>query len=304
MKWTCILAALLILSAAIPGGLRVQGVHEGYAQAYAAGENSTRTPIRHVVNIFLENHSFDNMFEIFPENRFTGNATLSSQLSRPLNLLNNTSILSMLHQVPYGCFTTPDPYEGYVQYHIDWAHGKMDGFLQGSGPQSLTYYTADQMAPEWDFAEEYAIADNYFAPQISESMPNHLYYIAGFSPVINDYGPPPPYVPFSETIFGELQHYGISWGGFYIMNASMPFPELAIVQGLAEHRQNIQSWAQFVQEARNGDLPAVSYLYSQGSFDDQGPPDNVLNGELFLLYVVDLLERSPRVEQHCHIHNL
>ena len=67
------------------------------------------------------------------------------------------------------------------------------------------------MAPEWDFAEQYGVADNYYAPQISESSPNPLYYLAGYSPVFNDYGPP-PYVPISQSIFGELSAYNVSCG--------------------------------------------------------------------------------------------
>lgn len=260
--------------------------------AQAASQSSgTRTPIKHVINIFLENHSFDNLFGIYPYDRYSTNSSLSANLSTPLNLLGNRTLLSRLNEIPAGVFTTKDPNEGYVQYHIDWNHGKMNGFLNGSGPQSLTYYTAAQMAPEWDFAEQYGIADNYYAPQISESSPNHLYYLAGYSPVFNDYGPP-PYVPISQSIFGELSAYNVSWD-FYINNTHEQFPDWEYLYGHGAYSSHLQSWNRFLNESANGTLPSVSYLFSQGTGDTQGPPDNMLNGEEWLLYVVDSIENSP-----------
>ena len=47
------------------------------------------------------------------------------------------------------------------------------------------------MALEWVLAEEYAIGDMYFASALTATMPNRLFGIAGYSPVLNDYGPLP-----------------------------------------------------------------------------------------------------------------
>ena len=276
-----LLAALLLAITLVPA------VH---GEPYSAAVG-TRTPIKHVVNIFLENHSFDNLFGTYPYDRYSRNLSLSRNLTVPLNLLGDRNALSELSAVPTGTFTTKDPNEGYVQYHIDWNNGEMNGFLNGSGSQSLTYYGASQMGPEWTFAEQYGLADNYYAPQISESSPNHLFYLAGFSPVINDYGPP-PYVPFSESIFGELSAYNISWG-FYINDTHVAFPDWKYLYGANAYSSHLQSWNQFLNETASGKLPSVSYLFSQDSANSQGPPDNILNGEEWLLYVVDSIEKSP-----------
>lgn len=256
-----------------------------------ASTSGTSTPIKHVVNIFMENHSFDNIFGIYPYNNYTTNASLSDNLSRPLNLLSNSSLLNMLTEVPSGVFTTKDPNEGYIPYHIDWNHGKMNGFLNGSGPQGLTYYSAEQMAPEWDLAQQYGLADNYYAPQISESSPNHLFYLAGFSPVMNDYGPP-PYVPISQSIFGELSAYNVSWG-FYINDTHATFPDWEYLSGHNAYSSHLQSWNSFLDQSSNGTLPSVSYVFSQETADTQGPPDNMLDGEMWLLYLINSIEKSP-----------
>ncbi|MEM4057009.1 MAG: alkaline phosphatase family protein [Thermoplasmatales archaeon] len=255
--------------------------------ALASSQCSLRTPIKHVINIFFENHTFDNLFGTYP-----GNSTTNIlNLSRPLNLLNNATLLHSLNAVPPGTFSTPDPIEGYLPYHEDWDNGLMNGFLNGSGPQSLYYYTASQVSPLWDLAEEYAIADRYFAPQIGESAPNTLYYLAGFSPVFNDYGPP-PFIPINETIFGELNYYGISWG-IYVYGDKKEFDMSQYITGLGKYENNILDWQAFNESLSSGNLPNVSYVFSQGGNGyDMGAPSNILKGELWLLYLIDEIERS------------
>ncbi|MEM3851921.1 MAG: alkaline phosphatase family protein [Methanomassiliicoccales archaeon] len=255
-------------------------------------QDSTLTPIKHVVIITMENHSFDNIFGNYP---YGGNAALSNLLpdmSMP-NDINNVSKAVKLSSAPQGTFSTPDPVEGYTAYHLDWAGGSMDGFRANSGPQSMTYFTAYQMAPEWDIAEEFAIADMYFASALTATIPNRLFQIAGYSPVINDYGLP-PYITFGETIFGELQKYGISWS-YYVENPQQPTIVLPFIYGIDAYRSHIGSWNEFIAQLSNGTLPAVSYVSPIGggaSGYSQHPSDNMLVGEEWLLYIIDQLMRS------------
>ncbi len=258
-------------------------------------EPGTRTPIKHVINIFFENHTFDNLFGVYPENSLANSTqdSIISNLTLPLNLLGNETLLHRMNAVPIGQFSTQDPIEGYLAYHQDWNHGMMNNFINGSGRQSMTYFTASQVSPLWDVAEEYALADNYFAPQISESAPNTLYYLTGFSPVINDYGPP-PFIPFNETIFGELSSYGISWG-VYVSNASSgSFDMSQYISGINNYRDNVQSWNMFLNQVRSGNLPAVSWIFAQDSDGyDMGAPSNILKGELWLIHLINSIEESP-----------
>lgn len=254
---------------------------------------STRTPIKHVVFIMMENHSFDNLFGVYPTNNVTSPTGLAAQLTKPVNLLG-IHAPTELKEVPSGVYYTPDPVEGYIAYHRDWAGGTMSGFYSNSGPQSMTYYTSAQMGVEWDLAEQYALADMYFASQLSETAPNRLYSLAGFSPVVNDYGPP-PYIPFSESIFAELNTYGVSWA-YYVDHPSDGVSTLNYFQGIAKYSSHIQSWNQFLGELENNTLPAVSWLMPiDGGAEgySQGPPSSVLQGELWLLYIVNAVEHSP-----------
>ncbi len=254
-------------------------------------DSGTRTPIKHVINIYLENHSFDNLFGIYPFDNYTANASISANLSTPLNLLSNKTARNMLTEIPTGTFYTKDPHEGYVSYHLDFNHGKLNGFLNGSGAQGLTYYSAAQEAPQWDIAEQYGLADNFYAPCLSESAPHHLYYVAGYSPIINDYGPP-PYIPYSQSIFGELSRYNISYG-VYLNNTEYRCASWNFLYGHSHYSSHLQSWNTFLNQTANGTLPSVSYFFSQGTGKSMGPPNNILNGEMLLLYVINAVERSP-----------
>jgi phospholipase C len=255
--------------------------------------DTTKTPIKHVINIFLENHTFDNFFGTYPSDIYSKNSSIIENMSISINLLQNQSLLNMLSAVPSYQFSTPDPVEGYLAYHTDWNHGEMNNFKYGSGPQSMTYYTSLQLGPLWDLAEQYGIADMFFAPQMSESAPNTLYYYSGYSPVINDYGPA-PYIPFSETIFGELNNFNISWSTF-VYNTSEPFDESAYISGLNNYLSHLQSWNTFVSELNNGTLPALNWVFSQftGGQYDMGAPENILTGELWIMYIINKIESSP-----------
>ena len=260
-----------------------------------AAQVNTKTPIKHVVEIVMENRAFDNLFGVYPNtNGFAGGNPYN--LTVPLNLLsmNNPKVLGELKAVPNGSYSTVNPIEGYLAYHGDWNHGKMNGFMNYSGPQSMRYFTAAQLAPLWVLAEQYALADNYYASVLSETSPNRLYNIAGYSPVINDYGPP-PYIPFNDTIFGELQSHSVSWS-YYDYNSSMGSPTLNFINGISAYSSHVSSWSSFYSNLSTNSIPAVSYLMPVGGGQngyDMGSPENILKGEMWLLYTIESIMKSP-----------
>lgn len=288
----------LIVTVFIISGIYSSGsiaYHENTVQQQQielSNSNNTKTPVKHVVNIFLENHSFDNLFGVYPSTTVNGVRTVENNLTVPLNLIGHQAAMNGLTAVSNGTFNTPNPVEGWIAYHQDWNNGAMNGFMQGSGKQALTYFTVNQMAPEWALAQQYGLAANYYAQQITESSPNHLYYLAGYSPVFNDYGPP-PYIPFDQSMMGQLTANSISWA-FFIQNPSQTFMDWHYFSGIQPYKSSLRSWTDFSNEVQAGSLPAVSWLFSQGPGNySQGSPSSVLNGELWLLHVVDMIEKSP-----------
>jgi phospholipase C len=125
----------------------------------------TRWPIKHVVFLIKENRSFDNMFGRFPgANGVT--VGLDDGESRPLT-------------------PTPDKLERDLPHCYDcaleaWNEGKMDGFEQGF-PGAYTQIPPEEMPNYWRWAQEFVLADNFFASAQGPSFPNHLFTIAATS---------------------------------------------------------------------------------------------------------------------------
>ncbi|MDE1882001.1 MAG: alkaline phosphatase family protein, partial [Euryarchaeota archaeon] len=307
------LALAVILLATLPGSIPTSAPAISYrSPAHLGLSATTRTPIQHLVIIMLENHAYDNYFGMYPFLTSNGETMgLAPEVTVPNGLENASDHWDCassqvppsgcspqgLSVVPNGTWTTGDPLEGYSPYHIDWDQGRMDGWLSpgGSGTNALTTFTADQMAPEWDLAEEYAFGDAYYASVMTESNPNHLYSYAGYSPVTNDYGPP-PYLPLDQTIFGELSSFGVSWG-YYVDNPQQGIGVLHDIAGLSPNAAQIGSWGNLESSVTSGTLPAVSWLRpvdgGAPAGISQGPGSDMLWGEMWLLYWVNLLMESP-----------
>jgi phospholipase C len=256
-------------------------------------DQNVATPIKHVVVIMMENHSFDNIFGLYPTMNKTNSAPLMQSLQAPNDVLSVPSNVGlMLTQVPNGTYWTANPDE--LVYYNDWDNGKMDGFAANSGSQSMTYYSSSQLAIEWDWAEQYAIADNYFSSCLCQTNPNRLFSLAGYAAgLMGDVGPP-PYIPANQSIFGELNHYGVSWS-YYLKNPRTDNFPLGYFDGIGAYSSNIKSWSSFNASLLGGTLPSVAWVMPVGggaSGVDQHPASNMTQGEDWLLGIINSIMQS------------
>ncbi|MFP3131538.1 MAG: alkaline phosphatase family protein, partial [Nitrososphaeria archaeon] len=114
-------------------------------------QGQTKTPIKHVIIIFKENRSFDNIFGTYPYGHSNAlkNNSIVKELSIPDGVLNMKvevpnypGLGSVFGYTKLAYANSPvqqDPGEGWVDYHGDWDYGRMDGFVAYSGPQSMVY---------------------------------------------------------------------------------------------------------------------------------------------------------------------
>jgi len=258
--------------------------------ASASIQNNTKTPIKHLIILMMENHSFDNLFGVYGKTR-SGN--IANGVSIPYNLLSHP-VTQNLTPVPTGSYSTSNPYEGYYNYHQDWNNGSMNGFLNGSGPSSLSYFGVNQTAIEWALAQNYGIGDMYFSSVLSETLPNRLYSLAGYSPVKQDQLSPPPYVLYNDTIFSELDSYGVSWA-YYFLNPSIFRYPLNFIEGIGAKSSHIDSWNDFTNSVMSGSLPSVTWVSPVGGGAanfDQHPPSSILIGEIWLFNIVEMVMKS------------
>lgn len=263
--------------------------------SFASSAGTTSTPIEHVVIVMLENHSFDNLFGLYPTMNLTSPGPLLSSIQAPDDVLDvPTSVARTLSQVPNGTYWTANPDEDV--YPADWDNGKMDGFAANSGSQAMTYFSSAQYAIEWDWAEQYAIADRYFSSCLCTTNPNRLYSLSGYGAGITTDSGPPPYIPVNQSIFAELDRYGVSWR-YYIMNPSADIFPLNYFSGIGAYSSQIRPWTSFDSALQRGTLPAVSWVMPVGGGTetgeyDQHPEGNVTAGEGWVLGVVDSVMQS------------
>jgi phospholipase C len=264
-----------------------------------SASRGTATPIQHLIIIMQENHSFDNYFGTYP----TANGTLLDSTTSQFKHVNSLqSGVCLPHQ---GSCVSPhlttsqapsNPVEGQLAYEMDYSNGGT-GFAAYSGPQSMVYFDYHSVAGYWDYAEEYGLGDNYFAPVLSTTTPNRLMTLAGDTPVSANYGPP-PYIPYSSTVMHQLDDAAISWGYYdyidayggssnvYPLNYTSHEPQ----QALSKTR-NISDLAQ---ELFSGSgLPSVSFVNSLGKADlTEHPPFDPTTGELWVVSIVNRVMES------------
>ena len=277
----------------------------------------TATPIKHVIIIIEENHSFDNMFGTYPfgwppiinnitlsvmwpEGLYTNYTQLEQSKNGVLSYISVPNIpwlpfAGVSHPYYADAYSTVDPYEGWSAYHGDYWFGKPIGFVYYSSPQSMAYFSYQQNWILWDYAEEYTLADAYFAPVLGLTEPNRVAYLTGFPP--NFYSDDASNViPYNETIFYQLSSYNISWGYFvYGYQGGIPWPLNAFI-GIDKAKSHIHALSTFYYDLKHGELPAVSWVMFLGCGDDQydmHPPYNVTAGEVELVKVINAVMESP-----------
>ena len=264
------------------------------SNAHAIGPSAV-SPITHIVVVVQENHSFDNYFGTYP----TANGTLVNSITKNLEHVNglpNRICLPFKSRCvpprPAKGYTTTDPNEGQLAYENDYDGGRMDGFPQFSGPQSMTYFDYHQISAYWVYAEEYGLADNYFASAMTTGGPNRLILFAGDTPVPDD-DAPPSYISYSNTVLAQLSDNGISWG--YYDYGIMPYiyPFIYFSNFTRSAASNIHDVSAFFQELSNGTLPAVNFVMALGANGlDEQPPSNVTLGETWTVSVVNAIMAS------------
>jgi phospholipase C len=146
-------------------------------------------PIRHVIVIVKENHTFDNYFGSFPGAEGTLGADGQNVCVTPSG--------------SGPCVRPPDaPNHDLCHGHscalIDWDGGKMDGWNQMGGSDTgdfMAYgqYTEEDLPNYWQYARHYVLADHFFADVLGPSFPGHLFALAAQAGWA--YGNPPTDLP-------------------------------------------------------------------------------------------------------------
>ena len=232
-----VIAALAVLAMVIAPG--AQG---GSSSVASAAPRAGLEKINHVIVLYEENHSFDNLYGMYPNANGILNATpaqklqvdkqgkpyelLPSPLSAPVNLVRSPDPrFPALNNQPFlfdnfvsAADKTGDMIHAYYreQYQIDG--GKMDKFAAWSDGAGLAmgYWDVTGMAL-YELSKQFTVDDNFFHAAFGGSFLNHFWLVCACTPVWS--GAPAladmMSIPFPDDA-DHLQDKNISPDGFVI----------------------------------------------------------------------------------------
>jgi len=174
----CAAVALAALLPACGGGGSTGGGSGPPPTPIPSGTPQPAGKIRHVVVIFQENRTVDNLFNGFPGADTVRSGLNSSGQSVPLQPIDMTAPYDLDHS--HHGFTT------------EYANGAMNGFdLVGSSActtgcppkdvRAYGYVPQNEVQPYWTMAQQYAFADRMFQTNQGPSFPAHQYIISATS---------------------------------------------------------------------------------------------------------------------------
>ena len=303
------------ISLAVAGVLAVawgSGIDGGRA---AACTGASCSPIKHIVIIVRENHSFDNLFGRFPG---ADGTTYAMRGNKRVKMGATPDTLQ--HDIGHGDFDALMAVDG----------GKMDRFYKIDNAYQMGKDVADsqfrksQIADYWTYAADFGLADHFFSTVLSSSFPNHLVTVSGQSAytVGNPYdsgssrswGCDSPPLTFVKTYRNRKYHEVRPCFGFKTLvdeanSANVSWKYYAPQQGafgyiwstldsFKQIRNNPTQWAnvvppvQFDKDVQSGTLPAVSWLVSDLKTSEH-PPMSECAGENWTVDRINQIMKSP-----------
>ena len=157
--------------------------------------------IEHIVVLYLENRSFDNLFGLFPDANGLENAKNAplqiDEFGRDYTTLPTISDKRFPENLPNQPFDIaryvpltekhPDLTHRFFIHQMQIDNGKNDRFAQLSSAGALTmgHYDLSQTAL-WQYAKEFTLADNFFQAAYGGSFLNHQWLICACTPEFKD----------------------------------------------------------------------------------------------------------------------
>lgn len=273
-----------LLALAVIGALRflpINSSHPVNASTHRTG--TAMTPIKHVVVIMMENHSFDNMFGTFP------GANGTTDLPRASNPL----ITDLNHDDP--------------STRSDINNGAMDGFSS----HAYVQYTKADIPNYWSYAQQFGLGDNFFSSDATSSTPNHVNMIAAQTGGVDAtqgngcnssqntilysmHANGTPYWSYPcyniNSLPQEMDSVGMSWRYY----SSVPIWNApSVVQHLnTNDKQNIiKDSTQFLKDVKAGNMATVSWVTPTSDYTDH-PPLPFQGGENFVTKIANTIMNS------------
>jgi phospholipase C len=271
-------------------------------------------PIKHIVFIIRENHSFDNIFAHFPGAAGTNFAWVGPK-KVPLSATPDHIPLDIGHSG--------------TQARLAVNGGRMNRFYSLSGARQFGHdyadsaYVRSEVPIYWKYAQTYALADHFFSTIMGPSYPNHLVSIAATAArtIDNPHGQrveswgcdsgPTARVPvesaqgkitytkpcFNMPTIGDLANkHRVSWS-----NYAAPYMKWGYIWNAFDYIKHIRygpSWAQadkpynrFASDVAKGKLSQLTWITPDQVSSDH-PPFSICRGQDWTASVINAIMNS------------
>ena len=157
--------------------------------------NTPKTPIKHLVVIFQENVAFDHYFGTYPnatnpagEPKFTANSlTPSVNGLAATGLLTKNPNSANPFRLDRSKSVTCDMTHVYTAEQQAYNGGLLDKFVQYTGSkynscspiQVMGYFDGNTVTALWNYAQHFAMSDNFYQSTFGPSTPGHINLISG-----------------------------------------------------------------------------------------------------------------------------
>jgi phospholipase C len=282
-----------------------------YVTAAADDSAANLQKIEHIVVLMLENRSFDHMLGYLS---LEGGRSDVDGLTPGLSNKHRGNTYRIRHLQRTALTKPEDPCHGGGCTAEQIGNGSMGGFVSNyakSRPQAphvglvMAYYNGSDLPVYDHLAREFCVADRWFSSVPGATWPNRLYAVAGRAAGSKDGRRVPIYdVP---SFVRHLERHKVSWRWYSHDVGTLRFSDSEFYTGYLARfayfdRRSILAPRNFLDDAKDGKLPAVSWIDPNfvdvsfigpaGSNDDH-PPSDIKAGQELVLKVYSALVKSP-----------
>lgn len=283
--------------------------------------------IKHIVQLMLENRSFDQMLGFLYESSGNQSPTgqpfegLTGQESNPDDTGREIKVFKIDHTSPhpylmpgadpgegfqhtnYQLFSTDEPAQGAIPTNkgfvldfkaaiaSDQAKGYKDSLPGTVGSEIMGMYSPDMLPILSGLARGFAVCDHWFASAPTQTLPNRAFAAAATSLGFLQNSHAKFFT--CPSIFGQLSKSNIDWA-IYGYN-SEPMTRMDFPDTRSAPDAHFGHFRDFEERAGNGTLPAYSFLepdWGAGG-NSQHPNYDVARGEQLIHDVYYALRNGP-----------
>jgi len=286
-----------------------------------------RSAIKHLMIVVMQNASFDHLFGTYPGGTHGLDSSLPSY--HQIDQAGNTITPHLMTDL-----SPADLNHTATSYQIAFDSGNMDKYAWENGDESMGYYDSTSIGTAndgrqfgvntlWNYAQQYALADNFYAAAMASEPSNMLYMTsAGIGTGSDPYGYPQldacsaalfqqnqsigatmtPPLTF-QNVGGQLSAAKISWTWFheYFSNEQngsclhyVPQENVFQYFQTTANSANVQNFtfADFESQLSAGTVPSVMWVTASPGHSMHPGQGNIANGVEWLDNLVQAVKGS------------